>query len=95
MSEKRCKELIRLFEERRGAELPPGEKPSDYQLSAIRQMLINEGNMGVNFAKFGPFGLRAAMFVSRLEDVVINGIVVKRKVNGPPHWWNGCRAGRS
>ena len=55
-------------------------------------MLLNGGTLGVNFAKFGPFGLRAAMLASRLEDVVVQGVVVKRRVNGPTSLreWTTC-----
>ena len=56
-------------------------------------MLLTGANMGVNFAKWGgAFQERAAMAASRLEDQVVNGVIVKRRVTGPPTLveWNPC-----
>ena len=100
MSEAYCNDLIRDYEERiLGGKIPLHERPSHVQLSAIRQKLMEDKNPAADFAKFGPFGDRAALVASRVQDVVINGVTRKIRVSGPttfeewcPCWrvWGNC-----
>ena len=100
MSEAYCCDLIREYEDNvLGGKIPEHEKPSPTQLSAIRAKLMMDKNPAADHAKFGPYGDRAALIASRIEDVIIDGTTHKRRVTGPttfaewcPCWrvWGNC-----
>ena len=93
LSEERYMTIIAEYEQKLGTEIPPSEKPSIAQLSAFRWLVMTEGPLAVCFAVWGPFQERGANS-SRLDDQVVNGMVVRRRATGPPTLveWNPCWA---
>ena len=78
---------------KRGGLLHPEEKPSLKQLSAFRARLRRDENPGdVEMSMCGPFGDRAARFISRTADISVGGEKKRRRIRGPAHYedWEPC-----
>ena len=84
--------LIRNYEERRGSELPRAERPSVYQLSAVRGRLIEDTNPSTDFRIFGPYGERASRMVTMTADITVGGETKRRRLKGPGSFaeWKPC-----
>ena len=83
LSEEQYADILDKYELVLGGKIPKKERPSNVQLSAVRSKLYADSNPAVEFAYFGPFGDRTAKLRSHVDDVLVDGVWVKRRFTGP------------
>ena len=77
------RDLLYRYDAKSSGGIPEEEQTTVTQLSAILGKLQDDENPAPDFSVMGPFGDRAARFVTRNSEVTENGEKKRRRVRGP------------
>ena len=84
--------LYKRYDEISGGGVPAEERPTIKQMSALLGKLREDENPAPDYAVLGPFGNRAAKYVTRAAEVTIGGETKRRRIRGPDSYedWDPC-----